>query len=304
MNFYRVWKHGIRELTNVMGSPDVLQVDTIQNCNANCVYCNPQHEFGLSGGRMSLGMAEKILKRVSKVWKYDVSQFRPYMNGEPGLHDELREICDLGKYYFPWSKTVILTNGIQVKSLPLDAEEISFTISAATPETYRIVHGVPKFREVINNLRYIHNNKSPNCELHVSFVANRFNFSELEAWRKMVSDVGHDIFQDVSPIHNSVSQKSSQRSIALNNDEAVKLATVCSPLLLRRWQACNCYNNLAIGLNGELLTCCDLSYIHSVGNIFHGDLKALWRKRCASVVHVDDDCLSCNLRNPNLKQFY
>jgi MoaA/NifB/PqqE/SkfB family radical SAM enzyme len=288
----------VRSLTGMMTQPDIIQLDTTQRCNARCVYCNPQRWFGLTGEDMNLETAENVLgKVVDAGWAERILEYRPYINGEPTLHPELKKFVELGRRYLPNAKIIILTNGIDVSNLPLDVDVISFTISAGNRETYKKVHGVDQFVQVLINLYQVLKEKSDKTVVHASFVANRYNYPELNIWKHFTFGA----VQDVSPIHFTSAQKASEVAMSLNNDEIIHLATVCTPMKLQRWRACNCFNNMSIGVHGELLTCCDLDYTHNSGNILDDDLEELWINRCRSVFR-DSQCLSCNLRRPDFAE--
>ena len=127
-------------------------------CNMRCIYC-----YGVLQGRTTATKRfdmprEALLRLLKDAKEIDVRSIAFIGEGENTLNPALYDGLDLAKKI--GLDVSLATNGIKINRDCLkDAMEalvwMRFNISAATPESYDLIHGVRTFDAVINNIRTV-----------------------------------------------------------------------------------------------------------------------------------------------------
>jgi len=274
--------------------PTVIHLDTHNYCNAKCSYCNPQHLWCKERGFLPLDVIEAVLKYFHHK-KLLLSQCRPFINGEPMLEHRLPEILGMVKKYTS-AETVIYSNAITYENRELlldkNLNRVKFTVSAATRETYRVVHGVDKFADAIKTVLWFKRNKRRDQKLHLNYVYSGLNAHELPLWRELFTG----IHQIVLPLHEAESQTQSAQ-VKGDIPFASALNVSGGSLQYSDFRPCACWHVLSISWRGEIMQCCDIPYKYNWGHVDDEDILDVWNQR--NELGLDHEgCSGCNLKNP------
>jgi hypothetical protein len=235
---------------------------------------------------MPLETVEAILKESAPIKTiYDI---RPYVNGDPLAEPRLHEILQLCKKYHPTKPTILYTNGADYTHIEriLDPllDELHISCSAATPETYKRIHGQDRFLDV--QLTYEEALDS-HLDLYMHFIMCEQNRHELKQWRQIFSQAK----QNVCKIHENEEQAASHGKYTENVPET----TMNSQYFVLN-NACNCWNNLSIGVHGEIMQCPDADYKWNHGIYPETSLLEGWKRRIRSGLTYSV-CQHCNLKS-------
>jgi hypothetical protein len=248
-------------------------------------------------------IAEDFFKELKSIgWDKAVREFRPFMNGDSltMTGDELDAFLVLGRKYLPNARNVIYSNGADslkaVMFLNSLLDEIHFTVSASTSETYKRIHGADRFNDVIRTFDMLINSWVSD-KIYVHFIYNKLNEHELNEWRILFGRAKLHI----SPLHYTDEQTTSLKILDKENMvRGYELGSTANPRILYFWHPCNCYNNLAISWKGEFMQCPDVHYKYNYGKVGEVSIKEAWRKRADDMLNCEG-CNSCNLKNRNQK---
>lgn len=281
--------------------PEYIQMDITNKCNIKCIYCNVQGDYNLEKGEMDISIAETFFKELRDIgWNKIIREFRPFMNGDALMMstDKFNDFLSLGRKYLRNTKNVVYSNGANSSKarmfLTSLLDEIHLTVSASTPETYRKIHGVPLFNEVIETYKMLVEN---NKDVYIHFIYNKFNENELNDWKKIFNKAKLNI----SPLHYADEQLTSLKILDKDNiEKGYELGTTANPNKLYFWHLCNCWNNLAISYKGEYLQCPDVHYKYNYGKVGETPIKTAWFNRTDNRLRCEG-CKNCNLINKNHK---
>lgn len=277
----------IRSVTPVT-APRCLQLDTTTVCNlGTCIYCNP-HGVGWASipEYMSMNLIKSLLKEASKFGT--IYEIRPYVNGDPLCEPRMEQILQLCEKYIPGARKTLYSNGADYSHIdritsPL-LDELHISVSAATPETYHKIHGKPLFGEVRKTYLEALNR---GIKTYVHYIACKQNYGELAEWRRVFSEAK----QLVSAVHETMEQTQSHGKVV----EDIPVSTMNSQDVVPN-NACNCFNNLSIGVHGEIMECPDCNYVWNYGFFPETGLREAWRRRIQSGL-TSPPCRTCNLRS-------
>jgi hypothetical protein len=277
----------IRSVTPVT-APRCLQLDTTTVCNlGTCIYCNP-HGVGWASKpeNMSINLIKSILIEAAEFGT--IYEIRSYVNGDPLCEPRINQILQLCEEHLPETRKILYSNGADISHIdritgPL-VDELHISVSAATPETYLRIHGKPLFGEV-KKTYYEALNRG--VKTYVHYISCKQNQGELGEWRRVFSEAR----QLVSAVHETMEQTSSHGKVV----EDVPESTMNSQDVVPN-NACNCFNNLSIGVHGEIMECPDCNYIWNYGIFPEVGLHEAWKKRILSGL-MSPPCRTCNLRS-------
>jgi len=127
--------------------PTCIQIDTHNFCNLACIHCNPQGCYIKDQKFLSMDTIRNVLQYFAER-HLPISYVRPFINGEPLLEKRLPQITKAVKQVLH-CETHIYSNATVYENRHLlidqNLDTVKFTVSAASPETYRKVHGKPLF---------------------------------------------------------------------------------------------------------------------------------------------------------------
>lgn len=250
---------------------------------------------------MSMSAIRRVFSRVKSC--FSVGHVYPFMNSDPLLEKRLPEITMLAKKTFG-AYVMVSTNGVRYDNRELlndmNLDEVSFTISAASPETYLKVHGRPLFGWVNKTLEWLTRNKHPDLRVGVRYILLDLNLSDLEAWKKRYSGYPQEIWS----FHYGDSREASRKFAVAEEHPVIKFYREqrVQHFIEGRYP-CNCFHNLAVGVHGEIMQCCDLPCSYNWGNIDEVDLEEVWMKRLELGLN-HEGCRSCSMKNPFWRELF
>jgi MoaA/NifB/PqqE/SkfB family radical SAM enzyme len=282
-----------------LNGPEVLQVELHNYCNEDCIYCNVEGFHGGKHGVLPRYMLATVLNQV----KASIFEVRLFLNNECTLPVKdavslsaalklAKKICSV--------RTVIYSNGVtDHPELYLDKnlDHIHLTISAASGETYRKVHGKDCFIRALLSYSYILRNKRRNQKLYVHFVSVKENLSELPLWRDIFKAADGLI---ISPLHDGYMQdKSKQCKSQIDYKATVRNSTLQGSM--PDDMPCTLWNNMSVSCFGEYLQCCDVPYTFNYGRVGEVTAATAWQNRLSNQ-RKNLACRSCKLKNRNYRE--
>lgn len=278
--------------------PTNVQFDVTGRCNELCIYCNPQRNHWTPPEDMDFQIVQQVFQQMRGAPLWSVA---PFMNGEPLLYGDLTRFLDLAQEY--GFNAVLDTNGTirgqRAKLVHPALKVVRITISAATAETYKLVHGVSKFRDVLLMIKWFELCKLPNQELWLNFIENSENTHEREQWIQRF----HHVNRTIWPIHVNVGQPESMKvqipsGVCSMRAHSSKHITYPNKLV-----PCQCWNILAIGHDGRIQQCPDVPGDLNYGRVGEVDLLEAWQLRNQNMMD-NKYCRSCSLQMPHAKKLF
>jgi MoaA/NifB/PqqE/SkfB family radical SAM enzyme len=286
--------------------PSVMQFDRQNICNQKCIYCNPRGTFIKEHGQLPLETVEAVLKYVHD-HHWFINRVSPFMSGEPLMDRLLSETMALIKKWTN-ARCSIYTNGTvtENRDVLLDAnlDMINFTVSAATPETYRKVHGCDLFQEVTKNIDWFSKHRRMNQRIRIVFVLCKENFHELKDWKQMFKQFD----QMIRPVHDADDVKP-QSKLAEGDIQFTEFHNKSSRRIYPkdfRYELdapCPAWDSLSISYRGEVMHCMDLPYELNYGKVGEVDIGEVWKKRLKTGL-TTDGCNKCKMKNPCWKSIF
>ncbi len=286
--------------------PTVIQFDTQNICNAKCIYCNPQGTFIKKQGKLPLKTIDTVLK-FAKDKGWFINHVPAFMNGDPLLELRLPTITQMIKSYCG-ARVIIFTNGIAYNNrhllLDKNLDLINFTISAATAETYKKVHGIDKFNEVKKTLYWFQKNKKPHQRIRIVYVLCKENMHELEAWKNLF----YCFDQNIRPLFDAGDLKPQSKKAAGDKSFESYLSkasqnTYPTSLKFPMDLPCSCWDSLNISFEGKIMQCMDLPYKFNWGHVDDVDISEVWHKRNELALN-HEVCRKCKVKNPRWKEIF
>lgn len=125
--------------------PVVMNIEPTLRCNANCIMC-PRTMAQRPVGDMEFGLYARIVAEMAE--KGPVKVVNYHKDGEPLLHPRLEDMIALAKRVGACEFTHFNTNALALdeerarKLLDCGIDDITMSIDAVTPETFRRVKGL------------------------------------------------------------------------------------------------------------------------------------------------------------------
>jgi len=280
--------------------PEYLQLDTNSGkCNNRCIYCNvhPEAAYGTEPRDMPAAVFHDALAATHS-FRHILRGVACWMNGDPILEPRLDEMHDAVRRHGYYG--IVDSNGTipsRVESLMHPAvRTIRISLSAHTPELYRLIHGTDSYEKVLETLKYIRAFKQPHQRLYINHMVCRQNVDHIQDFLETFKKYTVQLF----PLHSSPLQQNS-----LDNLAAVEKTTRVHPdgtiddmhAKPRRHMPCQCWNMLGIGPGGEIMHCIDYPAEYNYGTIYDRPLLEAWNKRNAVGVQ-HPLCQECSLLFP------
>jgi len=312
--------------TRVKSSPFIVQVDVTNRCNLNCTICSRKD---LIIGDISSSLFPEIIKLSRKSRELILFGY-----GEPLLSEGFHELCKKsksGRISFTTNGR-LLTKEMAEKILSESNRpifNITFSIDAATEETYSSIRNNVRFDTVWNNLENISDYKSHfnlSCpEIWINFVAMRRNIEELpeliekaakagvskinvfhmNVWDESYIEESLIFYPELTrQIFNTAQVKAHELGIKLDipveisenqKTKSFKLSDTSISKCYQPWSYCYIRNDALV------LACC-YSEDHIMGDLSKRSFEEIWndkpyRKLRARVNKTPShDCQRCELR--------
>lgn len=135
--------------------PRRIFIEPTNVCNLNCVHCIQDGAMTRPKGFMELDVFRKIMEDIKDLNR--CTELCLFQQGEPTLHKNIAEIVRLASSEYDFF-TVMNTNGVTLSRelseelLRNRLDYLTFSMDAATPETYRAIKRKPFFDKTLNNL--------------------------------------------------------------------------------------------------------------------------------------------------------
>jgi MoaA/NifB/PqqE/SkfB family radical SAM enzyme len=182
----------------------LLQVESSLECNLECVMC-PWTELRSEAARMSWETFTRIAEYFPLTQGVDFTG-----GGEPTTHPRLADMvrvakeagCEVGFS----SNGTMLDSGLAESLVSLDQDWISFSVDAATAETYERIRQGAEFETVMRNIETLRDIKiarhSQAPKMMLVFVMMRENFHELPIYVELAHELGIEqiIFKNLDVI--------------------------------------------------------------------------------------------------------
>lgn len=154
--------------------PHNMLIELTNICNHQCVFC------GYKSMKRPKRQCDKALMKDIMKQAFDLGtrEVGFYLIGEPFLNPDLEEYVayasELGfEYIYITTNGALATIERTKKLVDLGLNSIKFSINAATPETYKTIHGKDDYAAVLKNVRDLRNyvaSTNANLNMFISFV--------------------------------------------------------------------------------------------------------------------------------------
>lgn len=177
--------------------PLVVQVQTINRCNASCSFCPYPYTVHLQEKRI---MDDELYSKIVDecVREPGLLDFVPMSKNEPLLDVNMEErIREFRSKAQPHQIVELVTNGSPLTSARakrlMDAglDMITVSVSASNEETYKKVMVGLSWKQVMNNLEALAQENLAGLNVYLRFIKERGNRRELSAFRKRWRHFNH-----------------------------------------------------------------------------------------------------------------
>jgi pyruvate-formate lyase-activating enzyme len=152
--------------------PAQLAIETSAVCNARCIMC-PQHQMTRLRGFMLQEVHRLVIDKVA-AWAPAITTISHAGMGEPLLDRGLADKVRYEKKAFPKARVIVFTNASLLNEararrlLEAGLDDISISLNAFRPETYRAVMSLPYEETLKNVLRLLELRSEMNASLKVA----------------------------------------------------------------------------------------------------------------------------------------
>lgn len=273
------------------------EVGVTNRCNHRCKFCILDW---VTHGTNDLNpdIYNKCLKDMAEM---GVKSVYYAGDGEQTLHPNLPEFIENGKKL--GMSQALSTNGSLMKDETADKiipnlSWIRFSLDAATPETYKKIHGVSEneYNKVLNNIKYcvsLKNTYNLPIDIGVQIIAMEETINDIEPLAIWCKENKVDNIQ-IKPAHNHpkssyhtglynfVQQSLQEKLEKLNDDKFTVVVRVKSMERLTQEKTYRCCHGfdfyIIIDARGNIIPCSIFynndKYIY--GNLYQNDIKTIW----------------------------
>ncbi len=185
--------------------PHNMMVELSNACNHACAFC-PNPYMTRRKGRIDEGLLFRVITQAATA---GVREIGFYTTGDPFIHKGLATFTHHAKEA-GISYTYISTNGglatpDRAKAV-IDAgmDSIKFSINAGSRETYKLIHGVDDFDNVVANLRFISGYRKahrPDLRLYITCVVTKPMEHEIGSFKTLFGPLVDEMtFDPVTPL--------------------------------------------------------------------------------------------------------
>ena len=281
-------EHVLRLKDSLVISPITVEIDLTDGfCNSKCGFCF----FDSHQNKEKNILSKDLLFKLTEDLKNEgVKGIEFVGGGEPTLHPNFAQIVShFSKLGFSLG---LVTNGIEFDNVIPVINKFSFiriSIDASTTETYRAIHGVDKFYDVINNINKI--DLKFRDRIGIGYLIVPENIYEIIPAAKFFSELGVRFIQfrpaslKDNPLAKHVKDIRDQIDTAKSNykescfqvfDAGVKWNNIQSG---RMYQKCSTSTLVAvIKANGDIPLCV-LNRNNNekiIGNLYKSSFRDIW----------------------------
>lgn len=266
--------------------PPVVQVETTNLCNAECIMC-PHSKLTRPVGHMGYGLYKEIVDNCAE-YQDQVKYFYPFLNGDLFLAPQWNDYLAYAREKLPHTKIGIFTNGSLLNTkniytlLEIQPDLVRISFDGTSKESYEKIRKKLNFEQVENNIielvNYRKKLRKKKPRITVSIIKMGETSYGLESfykkWVSLVDSVNIDRYS--------------------NWGGAVEDKNPRNRILDRRSPCPRLWHNFTILNTGDVVICC-LDYN---GEIVIGDIKK------QSIKEIWTDKKITELRNFNLEGEY
>ena len=170
--------------------------DLNNTCNSRCFFCSNSKISKPAYLDKELGF-----KLLRDFFEGGTREIAFHATGEPFLRKDLVEFIREAKrigynYIFLDSNGILATAERAQPVLEAGLDSIKFSINAGTRQSYKKVHGVDRFQQVIKNIQWFHkfrSNSKLSFRIYVSMVLTISTQNEFPSLVKLLSDFVNEI---------------------------------------------------------------------------------------------------------------
>lgn len=172
-----------------------LIIESISACQVRCVWCSPQIFKKHSIGYMSAVKFEEIISKNIDFIKETYSVISPYSRGEPLLHPEFWQICEILKKYDLFDSGVQIHSNLSVevdvdefKKYPL---QIVVNFGGITKDVHEKVMRRSQFDLVVKNFKGLVDN---NIDVIAKITPTKDNIHQINEFSSFINKIsGKDV---------------------------------------------------------------------------------------------------------------
>jgi len=191
--------------------PITVELSLTNKCNHKCPACSGLRENTDRNSSIGYDLAMEIITQLSEIGVKGVIFTG---GGDPGMYKNYDRLIAYAKS--KGIKVGLITNGGMIKDNQLEnllyCDWIRISIDAASPETYKAMHGVSTFKQTLINVRKLVKQKG-NTTIGLGFLTCKETEKEIIAFAKLARGLGVDYCQ-YRPIHGLEYQESINNLIA------------------------------------------------------------------------------------------
>ena len=237
-------------------TPLFLQIETINICNASCIFC-AYPGMTRKKGVMSLQLFEKIARDYAEMGGGSVN-LTPVM-GDALLDPHILERLQILKKYPAIKQITLTTNGIalkkysdrEIRRLLEDLSCIQLSIGGLDPATYNTMYNVDRFSQVkqgMERLLHLRDHVQSPADISFAFRTNDRNFEtkfkpQLDKYREKGVKISHmSIFANFS----GAIKEDEEKGLAVYPSRGKKRSRCIYPCM-----------NMVVCWDGNITACCD-----------------------------------------------
>lgn len=296
LNGYHMFRGGEKA-----SKPFGIKFEVSSLCNLRCVMCPRSKGLTRKQGLLSFENFKKV---------YD--QIKPaYLNltgmGEPLLNPDLFRIIRYAKKNKSIVKidtnATLLNEKNASKLLDTEPNIVSISIDGTDKRTFEAIRKGAKFEEVIENMKKLvklRNSRKSNTNVHVNFVLQRKNISEISRFITYIDSLGvdsinGDIALPLGANKNIDNRKVSKETLEKLEKELKNLRTKASLNIEHVYEFIKCGGDIknkthkncfypwyypSITWDGNVVPCCYICDNEIVfGNVFEEDFDKIWNNK-------------------------
>lgn len=291
--------------------PITVELSLTNKCNHNCPACSGLRNNTGENVSIDYDAASTIIWQLANA---GVCAIIFTGGGDPCTYrgyDSLIKIANKNSL-----EVGLITNGGMIKESHIEnlsyCEWIRISLDAATPETYKKMHGVDTFDRTINNIKMLAKNKS-NTTIGIGLLTSEETEREIIAFAKLSSELGVDYCQ-YRPVHNLKYKESINNQIAYAKEyyeredfkvlfSEFKFNTLRGCETARNYNRCHAANFVThIAANACVYMCCHcVNEKTLLGNLREKSFTYIWSNKKKIIDNYDiTNCLSlCRNDNSN-----
>jgi len=245
--------------------PAIYLIELTNACDLNCVFC--PHSHLSESSFMSLQLIKKLLGEI----KSSAKLIKLNYIGEPLLHpqfDEILKLCKTGTNARIALSTSAkhLDEDLAAEIVELELDEITFSLDAATPETYQKIKGCTDFTQVVKNIKNFLQLNNGSVRAVVKLIEMNVNRQEIELFKELWADYKCEV--RVSWINTWAGQLPNLKNLS---------TSFCPNRHKPRMPCADLWYKMVINAKGLVPLCCnDFSGTKPLGDVNDQCVEDIW----------------------------